>query len=116
MTARLNECSTSSSSERVSRLGVASISYPFTVFVLALAAGLRIDRHALFQAGQLVSAAAPPNRASATVWTKAVLRDVSGVGQPRETDSSLSHCIVFRHMMPLSWFVLGSFCVSVTVL
>ena len=55
---------------------------------------MRIDRHALFQAGQLVSAAAPPHRASATGRTKAVLRDVSGVGQPRETDSSLSHCTV----------------------
>ena len=47
-----------------------------------------------------------------TGWTKAVLRHISGVGQPRETDSSLSHCTVFRHMMPLSWFVLGSFYVS----
>ena len=68
---------------------------------------MRIDRHALFQAGQLVSAAAPPNRASATGWTNAVLCDVSGVGQPRETDSSFSHCTVFRYMMLLSWFVLG---------
>ena len=61
---------------------------------------MRINRNALFRAGQLVSAAAPPNRASATGWTKAVLRDVSGVCQPRETDSSLSHCTVFRYCNP----------------
>ena len=82
----------------LSRLEVASISYPFTVFVLAQAAGLMID-HALLQAGDLASAAVPPNRASATAWTKAVLRDVSGVGRPSETDAGLSHCIVLRPMM-----------------
>ena len=54
---------------------------------------------ALFQARQFVSAAAQPNRASATAWITAVLRDVSGVGQPREADASLSYCIVFRDMM-----------------
>ena len=32
-------------------------------------------------------------------WVKAVLRDVSSVGQPHETDASLSHSIIFRHMM-----------------
>ena len=60
-----------------------------------------------FRPVSLCLQAAPPNRASATGWTNAVLRDVSGVGQPRETDSSLSHCTVFRYMMLLSWFVLG---------
>ena len=79
-------------------------------------AGLRIDRHASFQAGQLASAAAPSHGASAAARTKTVLRDVSGVGQRSVTDTSLSHCIVFRHAMLLWRFVLGSFCVSVAVL
>ena len=55
------------------RLEVASFSYPFTVFVLALAAGLTIDRRA--------SAAEPLNRASAIVWTRAMLRDIFEVGR-----------------------------------
>ena len=56
-------------------------------------------------------------RAPAAAPTKAVLGAVCRFGQRSVTDASLSrsHCIVFRHVMLLSWFVLGSFCVSVTV-
>ena len=65
----------------LSRLQIASFSYPFTAFVPALAAGLTIDRRASFQADQLAPAAAPLNGASAKARTKAVLHDVSDVGQ-----------------------------------
>ena len=78
---------------------------------------LGIDRHASFQARpSAASAAAPPHAASAAARTKTVLRDVSGIGQRSVTDTSLSHCIVFHHMMLLLRFVLGSFCVSIAVL
>ena len=42
---------------------------------------MTIDRRASFQADQLAPAAAPLNEASAKARTKAVLRDVSDVGQ-----------------------------------
>ena len=72
-----------------------------------------VHRHALFQAGRLVSPAAPPHRASATAWTN--LRCVTFqvlVSHARRTQVSHQHR--FSSHDRLSWFVLGSFSVSVT--
>ena len=111
---RLNERSNSSERKLLSRLEVASFSNPFTAFVLAKAAGLTIDRvPGQTLAPLLPPAAAPQNGAFAPARTKAVLRNVSDVGQRSATDASLFHCIAFRHVMLLSWFILGLLCAGI---
>ena len=72
MIARLNQRSYSTSSE-CALVDTQSLAFRTLRQLFRAGVGCRRDgpsnRHALFQAGQLVSPAAPPNRASATVWT-----------------------------------------------